>query len=86
MYKLDDYSLKPLTPPSHHSVDATMVDYQDYALVVTGDVFRWMINNAPLETLQRVWMLSVYPPLVLVTNASRADARTVPDLCTHVTR
>ena len=31
-----------------------MVDYQDYALVVTGDVFRWMVNNAPLETLQRV--------------------------------
>ncbi|KAI9509489.1 P-type ATPase [Russula earlei] len=51
---LDDYSLKPLTPPSHHSVDANLMDYQDYALVVTGDVFRWMINNAPLETLQRM--------------------------------
>ncbi|KAN0109276.1 P-type ATPase [Russula decolorans] len=53
-WKLDDYSLRPLTPPSHHSVDADMVDYQDYALVVTGDVFRWMVNNAPLETLQRM--------------------------------
>lgn len=36
-----------------------MVDYQDYALVVTGEVFRWMINNAPLETLQRVWTLYI---------------------------
>jgi cation-transporting ATPase 13A3/4/5 len=47
-WRLDDYSLKP------HSVDTDMVDHQDYALVVTGDVFRWMINNAPFETLQRV--------------------------------
>ena len=85
-WKLDDYSLKPLTPPSHHSVDADMVDYQDYALVVTGDVFRWMVNNAPLETLQRVWTLSVlYHRLVVIANAVRVDARTVPDLCTHVT-
>ena len=52
-WKLDEYSLKPLAPPSHHS-DGDMLDHQDYALAVTGDVFRWMINNAPLETLQRV--------------------------------
>ncbi|EPQ57568.1 Ca-transporting ATPase [Gloeophyllum trabeum ATCC 11539] len=53
-WKLDDYSLKPLTPPAHRLVDAEEVDYQDCALVVTGDVFRWMINHAPLETLQRM--------------------------------
>lgn len=51
-WKLDDYSLKPHVPPSHQESVAT--DYQDYSLVVTGDVFRWMINYAPLETLQRV--------------------------------
>ena len=51
---LDDYSLKPTTPPTHHGVDADEIDYHDYALAVSGDVFRWMINNAPLETLQRV--------------------------------
>lgn len=50
---LDDYSLKPTTPPTHHGVDADEIDYHDYALAVTGDVFRWMINHAPLETLQR---------------------------------
>ncbi|KAH7925940.1 hypothetical protein BV22DRAFT_1112020 [Leucogyrophana mollusca] len=53
-WKLDAYSLKPLTPPPHHTVDADEIDYQDYALVVSGDVFRWMINHAPLETLQRM--------------------------------
>ncbi|EGO26058.1 Ca-transporting ATPase [Serpula lacrymans var. lacrymans S7.9] len=53
-WKLDDYSLKPLTPPPHHTVESEEIQYQDYALVVTGDVFRWMINHAPLETLQRM--------------------------------
>ncbi|KAG5635993.1 hypothetical protein H0H81_009443 [Sphagnurus paluster] len=53
-WKLDHYSLKPLAPPPHHTVDADEINYQDYSLVVTGDVFRWMINYAPLETLQRM--------------------------------
>ncbi|KIO30367.1 hypothetical protein M407DRAFT_69316 [Tulasnella calospora MUT 4182] len=52
--KLDDYSLKPLAPPLHHTTDSIDILYQDYAIVVSGDVFRWMLNNAPLETLQRV--------------------------------
>lgn len=53
-WKLDTYSLKPQAPPPHHTVDADEMEYLDYSLVVTGDVFRWMINHAPLETLQRV--------------------------------
>ncbi|KAF9227264.1 hypothetical protein BS17DRAFT_775209 [Gyrodon lividus] len=53
-WKLDDYSLKPSTPPPHHAIAEDEVDYQDYTLVVTGDVFRWMINYAPPETLQRM--------------------------------
>jgi cation-transporting P-type ATPase 13A2 len=53
-WKLDDYSLKPLAPPEHHTVNADHVEYQDYALAISGDVFRWMINHAPRETLQRV--------------------------------
>ncbi|KAJ6499996.1 hypothetical protein C8R47DRAFT_273891 [Mycena vitilis] len=51
--KLDVYTLKPTTPPQH-TVEADEIDYQDYSLVVTGDVFRWLINHAPLETLQRM--------------------------------
>ncbi|KLO18416.1 Ca-transporting ATPase [Schizopora paradoxa] len=52
---LDDYSLKPTEPLPHHTVEsANELSYHDYALVVTGDVFRWMINFAPFETLQRM--------------------------------
>lgn len=53
-WKLDDYSLKPLTPPAHHGMESQDVENHDYALVITGDVFRWMVNHAALETLQRV--------------------------------
>ncbi|KAF8894948.1 Ca-transporting ATPase [Gymnopilus junonius] len=53
-WKLDSYTLKPLSPPPHHAVEVDEINYQDYSLVVTGDVFRWMINYSPLETLQRM--------------------------------
>lgn len=53
-WKLDGYSLKPLTPPPHHTFEGDEIDYQDYVLAITGDIFRWMINHAALETLQRV--------------------------------
>lgn len=53
-WKLDDYSLKPLTPPAHHLVESADHEYHDFTLAISGDVFRWMINHAPLETLQRV--------------------------------
>lgn len=53
-WKLDDYSLRPLPPPAHSLVEPDDVESHDYCLAVTGDVFRWMINHAPLETLQRV--------------------------------
>lgn len=59
-WKLDPYSLKPLTPLPHHTVESDEINYQDYSLVVTGDVFRWMINYAPLETLQRVGLLTSF--------------------------
>ena len=57
---LDDYSLKPLTPPAHHGADPEELSHHDYVLVVTGEVFRWMINYAPLETLQRVSVSCVF--------------------------
>ncbi|KAF8893975.1 hypothetical protein BD779DRAFT_1504591 [Infundibulicybe gibba] len=53
-WKLDHYSLKPLPPPPHHTAEVDELNFYDYSLVVTGDVFRWMINYAPLETLQRM--------------------------------
>ena len=54
LWKLDDYSLKPLEAPPHHTVELDELSYHDYTIVITGDVFRWMINHGPLETLQRV--------------------------------
>jgi cation-transporting P-type ATPase 13A2 len=43
-----------MSPSPHHAVEGDEINYQDYSLVITGDVFRWMLNYAPLETLQRV--------------------------------
>lgn len=44
LWLLDEYSLKPLEPPPHHTIESPgEISYHDYALVVTGDVFRWMI-------------------------------------------
>ncbi|KAJ3537048.1 hypothetical protein NM688_g6744 [Phlebia brevispora] len=53
-WKLDDYSLKPLSPPAHRTVESDTSELQDYTLVLTGDVFRWLLNHAPLETVQRM--------------------------------
>ncbi|KAF9066168.1 Ca-transporting ATPase [Rhodocollybia butyracea] len=53
-WKLDTYSLKPLAPPPHYTVEEDEIGSHDYSLVVSGDVFRWMITYAPLETLQRM--------------------------------
>ena len=83
-WTLDDYSLKPLTPPVYHGTDPEELSNQDYALVLTGDVFRWMINHAPLETLQRV-IVSYTPWVVQGLDARRIDARKGPDLCPNVT-
>ena len=53
-WKLDDYSLKPLPPPAHRTFESDTSELQDYTLAITGDVFRWILNHAPLETVQRV--------------------------------
>lgn len=85
-WKLDDYSLKPLTPPAHRTVETDYVDYQDYALVITGDVFRWMINQAPLETLQRVrhfprlHMQIVLDIIIFVTSDARKSSNLRSDV------
>ena len=59
-WKLDDYSLKPNAPPLRTAESADQIGYHDYTIVLTGDVFRWMINHAPMETLQRVGITLCY--------------------------
>ncbi len=51
--KLDPYSLKPLEVDPH-LYDYEEFDMQDHELALTGEVFRWMIDYAPLETLRRM--------------------------------
>lgn len=55
-YTLDRNTLLPL-PPSP-SADSTLpfeiTNLRDFSLAVTGDVFRWIVDYAPPETLQRM--------------------------------
>lgn len=83
LWKLDSYSLKPLTPPPHHTAESDEIKYQDYSLVVTGDIFRWMINYAPLETLQRV---SSRSPAQSPRANPHLDARQDTNFCADVAR
>lgn len=74
-WKLDHYSLKPLAPPPHHTVQADEISYQDYSLVVTGDAFRWLINYAPLETLQRVGIQSLLCKILNFFSLKRCSSK-----------
>lgn len=81
---LDDYSLKPMAPPAHSSLgESEYSEVLDYSLVVTGDVFRWIINHAPLETLQRVSHRLLYHKSV---TQSLVDACSSANLCSYVPR
>ena len=51
--KLDAYNLQP-REVDRHVLDLEEFDFQDYELALTGDVFRWMIDFAPVETLRRM--------------------------------
>ncbi|GAC97982.1 hypothetical protein PHSY_005570 [Pseudozyma hubeiensis SY62] len=51
--KLDAYNLQP-REVDPHVLDLEEFDFQDYQLALTGDVFRWMIDFAPIETVRRM--------------------------------
>ncbi|KAF8477462.1 P-type ATPase-like protein [Kalaharituber pfeilii] len=52
-YTLDENTLLPLDPPTDGN-PYEMIGVQDYSLAVSGDVFRWAIDFAPLETLHKM--------------------------------
>jgi cation-transporting ATPase 13A3/4/5 len=53
--KLDEYTLKPVVHETEGlGVDAGEMDMNDYQLALTGDVFKWMLDFAELETMERV--------------------------------
>jgi hypothetical protein len=83
-WKLDDYSLRPLSAPAHVTVEEDESDTHDIALAITGDVFRWMVNHAPLETLHRVRApvgCLIYGRVLLVLDVGQNA-----NLCAYVTR
>ncbi|EKC97467.1 cation transporting ATPase [Trichosporon asahii var. asahii CBS 8904] len=51
--KLDDYTLKPITD------DPNDDEGPEYQLALTGDVFKWMLEYAPLETMDRMLVKGV---------------------------
>jgi cation-transporting ATPase 13A3/4/5 len=53
--KLDEWTLKPvLRGDEGLAVDAAEMEMHDYQLALTGDVFKWMLEYAELETMERV--------------------------------
>ncbi|SPO29335.1 related to YPK9 - vacuolar protein with a possible role in sequestering heavy metals [Ustilago trichophora] len=51
--KLDPYNLQP-REVDPHVLDLEEFDFADYQLALTGDVFRWLIDYAPVETVRRM--------------------------------
>ena len=49
---LDGYTLQP------RSIDGNpigILDLTDYSLAISGDVFRWVVDYAPVEILHKVY-------------------------------
>lgn len=51
--KLNPDTLKPINPDPMH-IDLGEHNVLEYELVITGDVFRWMIDYAPIEIVRRM--------------------------------
>ena len=51
--KLNPDTLKPINPDPMH-IDLGEHNILEYELVITGDVFRWMIDYAPIEIVRRM--------------------------------
>jgi len=55
LHKLDEYTLKPIVSQADGiTQEAAEMEMADYQLALTGDVFKWMLDYAELETMERV--------------------------------
>lgn len=61
------------------TLDGGENDFSDYQLAVTGDVFRWMLEYAALETVQRVCCRAARNRADV-----HSDARKGRDICSNV--
>lgn len=50
---LDEYTLQPTERPIDGNPYA-LLDLKDYSLAISGDVFRWVIDFAPMDVLHKV--------------------------------
>lgn len=48
-HKLDAFSLKPIVRENGYGYDNGEQEETDYQLALTGDVFRWMLDFAPIR-------------------------------------
>ena len=54
-HKLDEYTLKPIVTQSDGlTMEVSEMEMNDYQLALTGDVFKWMLDYAEYETMERV--------------------------------
>lgn len=57
-HKLDEYTLKPISQETM-ALDTAELEITDYQLALTGDVFKWMLEYAPLEAMNRMLVKGV---------------------------
>ena len=82
---LDENTLQPLENPADGNPYA-ITDLQNYSLAVSGDVFRWIIDFAPLEVLHKVIIIYQGSHFVIANSLKKLDAYSRPSLCAHVPR
>ncbi|CED85070.1 ca-transporting atpase [Phaffia rhodozyma] len=58
-FKLDSYTMKPVPRQQTQLVEQDEDEPQEYNLAVTGDVFRWMVDWAPVESFQKMLIKGV---------------------------
>ncbi|KAI9841929.1 MAG: hypothetical protein M1837_000315 [Sclerophora amabilis] len=56
LFKLDEQTLKPLPPPSDSdaSLPYDISNLRNFSVAVTGDVFRWIVDYASSEVMNRM--------------------------------
>jgi cation-transporting ATPase 13A2 len=80
---LDDTTLLPLpvSPRADISGPYSTHNLQNYCMAVTGEAFRWIVDYAPEDYLNRVSLIS----LRRSTITDESDAGTLANFCAHVT-
>jgi len=58
-HQLDEYTLKPIVSQGEGVTMDAGEEMTDYQLALTGDVFKWMLDFAELETMERMLVKGV---------------------------